>query len=131
MAYYGEGMYTFALVFFAVCAISNAVGIWACASGRVKMNSFLGIRTRLTRVNQETWRAGNAAAGRVVCIGSLAAAVVALWALSVRDVPGLSPVPEYAAVGILLATLWSGAKLANRAATHVLLRAEAGTTTLS
>ncbi|WP_315913124.1 SdpI family protein [Arthrobacter sp. lap29] len=113
-------MLIFSLVFLALCSVGLAALTQACATGKIKVNPFVGIRTAKTMVNAQTWRAGHGAAVQPMWVSGIAAAAISLAGLLFLDASETQMIMVLLACALLLSAAIYGAKLANTAAVEAL-----------
>lgn len=113
-------MLLFSLLFLAVCSLGIAALTQACATGKIKKNALLGIRTAKTMVSEETWQAGHAAAVQPMWVSGIAAAAIALAGLLFLDSPETQMIMSLLSCALLVIAVIYGAKVANVAAVEVL-----------
>lgn len=118
-------MLLFSLILLAACALGMAVLNQACASGRIKVNPMVGFRTAKTMVNEDTWRAGHAAAVQPMWVSAIAAAAVSLSGLLFMDAPETQVVMALLGCAVLLVAVIYGVRVANIAAVEA-MTVEAG-----
>ena len=109
-------MLILSLLLLALCSLGIAAANHACASGRIKKNPWLGIRTGKTMVNEDTWQAGHRAAVQPMWVSGIAAAAISLAGLLFLDSPGTQTVMALMACALLLDDEIYGTKVANVAA---------------
>ena len=114
-------MLILSLLLLALCSLGIAAANHACASGRIKKNPWLGIRTGKTMVNEDTWQAGHRAAVQPMWVSGIAAAAISLAGLLFLDSPGTQTVMALMACALLLVAVIYGAKVANVAAAEALV----------
>lgn len=113
-------MLIFSLLLLAACSLGIAAANHACAAGKITMNPLLGIRTAKTMVNEDTWKAGHAAAVQPLWVSGIAAAAISLAGLLFLDDPNTQLVMVFLACALLITAVIYGAKLANVAAVEAL-----------
>ncbi len=116
-------MLIFSLLLLAACSIGIAALNQACATGKIKKNALVGIRTMKTMVSEDTWRAGHEAAVQPLWVSGSAAAAISLGLLFL-DAPSTQVVMALLACALLLMAVVYGAKVANVAAAEVLTAAK-------
>lgn len=113
-------MLIFSLVLLALCSLGIAAANHACATGRIKVNALVGIRTPRTMVSEETWQAGHRAAVQPLWTSGIAAAAISLAGLLFLAEPTTQVLMSLMACALLLVAVLYGTKLANTAAVEVL-----------
>lgn len=114
-------MLIFSLLFLALCALGVAAANHACATGTIKKNPWVGIRTAKTMVNEDTWEAGHRAAVQPMWVSGIAAAAISLAGLLFLDSPSTQSVMVFMACALLVVAVLYGAKVANVAAAEALV----------
>ncbi|MFC8303180.1 SdpI family protein [Specibacter sp. NPDC057265] len=113
-------MLIFSLVLLAACSLGIAAANHACATGRIKVNALVGIRTAQTMVSERTWQAGHRAAVQPLWVSGIAAAAISLAGLLFLDEPNTQVVMSLLACALLLVAVLYGTKVANTAALEAL-----------
>ena len=101
-----------------VVAVVVAGATVACATGRIPVNSFVGIRIRSVMMNEKTWRAGHRAALPAELIGAVVTVGIALTGF--LSAPAAAPVLSIGATIALVGSTLIAAVFAHRAALVVL-----------
>lgn len=104
------------LLVLAAAAVGMAAANHGCATGRIRKNPWLGIRTAKTMVNDDTWKAGHAAAVQPLWVSGIAAAAITLAGLLFQNDPKTQLIMVFLACALLVTAVIYGTKLANVAA---------------
>ncbi|MEO7124429.1 MAG: SdpI family protein [Lacisediminihabitans sp.] len=100
----------------AIAAVVSALIMHGCASGRIPINQFVGIRLPSVMASSGAWLAGHKAAIPIAWVGAVLCAALA-WASASRVFPAGADSPfMVAAIVVLLAAVIVGSMLAHRAA---------------
>ncbi|MEU3274418.1 SdpI family protein [Saccharomonospora sp. NPDC006951] len=114
------------IVLFVVMLASGIVLVWmarAAATGRLKRNSFAGIRIPSTMASDEAWLAAHIRAERPTMFAGFVSVASGLFALVPVPVPVLA-IQVLVACVVMLGFVIHGAKVGGRAAKDVSKRSE-------